>query len=171
MKKIFLLFTILLLNITAVFSQEKVDSSLSKYIGAAAGTSTGIGLSYRYLADNLGAQIVFAPIGAGLNIGIAGFKTLKKTNNTRLFLYFAANIMYENYELLEYEDDSDTLKDPIQVEEIYRSIGIGPGLEIYIFKHIVLDIMFGYKYNYDYGYFDSVKGLGFTGEVALYYRF
>lgn len=141
------------------------------YIGAAAGFSTGYGLSYRYWPGDWGTQVVFTPIaddsGYSINLGTGLFKSLYNTKNTRLFLYLAGNGTYRSYMDEVYsEDDPDVVIGEELEEGLDWGIGIGPGLEIYIFKNIVLDIMFGYRYGQG-----DISGLGFTGEAALYYRF
>lgn len=173
MKSVFLT---LLFCLTAFFltSEEKKDEIRPNYIGGAAGFSTGYGLSYRYWPGDLGTQIVFTPIineyGTSFNVGTGLFKTLHEGKSTRLFLFLAGNGTYREGINEIYADEEPF--DLIREEEFTAfdwGVGIGPGLEIYFFKNIVLDIMFGYRYGQgDDSYFD---GLGFTAEAALYYRF
>ena len=162
-----------LLSISGLFAEtDTASENLSKYIGAGAGMTTGYGLSYRYWPKACGTQIVLTPIVSDdnitINIGTAALKALFNTKNTRLFLYLAGNGTYANYK--EYTDS------PIESEEAPSenvsnfswAIGVGPGIEIYLFKNIAIDIMFGFGY----GWGDSIiNGLGFTAETALYYRF
>lgn len=190
MKSVFLT---LLFCLTAFFltSEEKKDEIRPNYIGGAAGFSTGYGLSYRYWPGDLGTQIVFTPIvnseGSSFNIGTGLFKTLHEGKSTRLFLFLAGNGTYaegtrtiypeaEDVQDEEVVQEDDVIQeDPVYETEDYTAfnwcVGIGPGIEIYFFKNIVLDIMFGYRFaqsNPDSG---GLDGVGFTGEIALYYRF
>ncbi len=176
MKKLLLIILITQISMFNAFTENEKIEYISHYIGAAAGFSTGYGLSYRYWPGNYGTQIVFAPYSDGvdttINIGSAALKTLFETKYTRLFLYLAGNTTYQNYEEWYNEDitdpDNDTY-DTRRKQAWSGTVGIGPGLEIYLFTNIVLDIMFGYKYSV--GEFMSQEGIGFTAEAALYYRF
>jgi hypothetical protein len=159
------------------------EKQLSHYIGGAAGFSTGAGLSYRYWPGNWGTQVVFTPIwnptgGTSFMFGSGAFRTLHETQYTRLFLFIAGNGIYQRYvnrEEYDYSAEPDENYNyprypspKITVSEsIGGAIGVGPGLEIYLFKNIVLNIMFGFRYGFNSG----IDGVGFTAETALYYRF
>lgn len=164
MKKIFVLLLIFFASYL-VYSYNKEDEHFKHYIGGAFGMTTGYGLSYRYWPGSWGFQGVFSPYWQNdevlLNLGICGFKTLYESTNTRLFLYLAAN---ETYNYKENEEETEFN------HSFGFATGIGPGIEIYILKHIALDIMFGYSYTVGDTFFDAY-GVGFTAEVALYYRF
>ncbi len=165
-KAIFILF---LLTAVYSFSEEKdSESDLSHYIGGAAGITTGYGLSYRHWGDDLGFQVVFTPMtGYNLNIlinlGTGIFKTLYETTYTRLFLYGAANATYTNQNLMIYDQTGTQ-----NINTLEFAAGFGPGIELYLFKNIVIDLMFGYKYGFGSGLYG---GLGFTAEAGIYYRF
>ena len=130
---------------------------------------------------NYGTQVVFTPYSDGtdttINLGTAVLKTLFETDKTRLFLYLAGNGTYQNYEHEIWSEPSDgkwenfdtVLLKTERVSSLGGTVGIGPGLEIYLFTNIVIDVMFGYKFSI--GESTNQTGLGFTGEVALYYRF
>jgi len=166
MKKVFLVLLLLIL-LSEISSFEDQNSNLSHYIGGAAGISTGFGLSYRYWPEEYGWQMVFTPMSDGadvmINLGLGALKTLHETTYTRLFLYLVGNGTYNNYE--DYDYGEMVINERKQTFE--SVIGIGPGLEIYLFNNIVIDIMFGFKY----GFNGMFQGLGFTAETALYYRF
>ncbi len=174
MKKLLLLLTFTFIFTAYLFSETpKVeDENLPHYIGAAAGFSTGYGLSYRYWPGDLGLQVVFTPIATSedlmFNLGTAGFKTLHETKYTRLFLYLAANGTYANGEETIWADEEPYEEiSSKRVDSFEFATGIGPGLEIYLFKNIVIDLMFGFKFGL--GGYDS--GLGFSAEGGIYYRF
>lgn len=182
MKKLII---VLFLTCLSVSLTSEDNENLSKYIGGAFGISTGYGLSYRYWPGDLGGQVVFSPFTDGneyrFNLGLGGVKTLYETKFTRLFLYVATNGTLAHYDEDSYTDyEYDTDDNIIEgsehtvTEEAYTNlgmtVGIGPGIEIYIFKNIVLDIMFGYAYSIG----ETISwnnGFGFTFETALYYRF
>lgn len=168
MKKLLLL--VLLTTTISAFTNE--NDNLSRYVGGAAGFSTGMGLSYRYWPRDYGIQAVFAPVATendtSINLGIAGFKSLHNTKYTRLFIYLAANSLYRNYEENIYSDTDPWEKTGSEnIKYLSFTAGIGPGIEIYIFRYIVIDMMIGFKY----GINGDTPGLGFTGEFGIYYRF
>lgn len=154
-------------------AEENTEESRPNYIGGAAGVSTGYGLSYRYWPGNIGTQIVFTPIineyGSSFNLGTGLFKTLHEGKATRLFLFLAGNGTYrEGIDYIYADEDPFELIEEKKITNFDWAVGFGPGLEIYFFKNIVLDIMFGYRV----GQGEAVyNGLGFTAEVGLYYRF
>lgn len=158
-------FLITLIFISLQLRAATEDDDLSKYIGGAFGMSTGYGLSYRYWPEEWGGQVTFSPYWQNdegmFNLGVSGFKRLYDSKNTRLFLYLASNGTYS------YNMQEDDQKDG---SEFGFTVGFGPGFEIYIFKHIALDIMFGYSFSYGKTFFDS-SGVGFTAETGIYYRF
>ena len=165
MKKLLYIIFIFFFTIPPIFtiSNNLENINISHYIGGAAGFSTGYGLSYRYWPNSYGSQVVFTPLWDGdnvtINIGIGGFKTIYETKWTRLFIFLASNGTYSNY----YENIEN-----LRIQNFSAVIGVGPGLEIFIFNNIALDIMFGYKFGTETSDF---SGLGFTAECGLYYRF
>lgn len=182
MKKLIIILFVAVISVT--LSSEE-NENLSKYIGGAFGFSTGYGLSYRYWPGDLGGQVVFSPYTDGddsrFNLGLGVFKTLYETKYTRLFLYGATNGTLAHYGKYEYTDweveENGDIKEGSEhtvTEKAYTNlgmtVGMGPGIEVYIFKNIALNVMFGYCYSLG----ETIafnNGLGFTFETALYYRF
>lgn len=172
MKKVIIILLLLLSSIS-IFSQED-NTTYNKYIGAGIGLTTGGGLTYRYWPENWGGQVVFTPMWndyeIGFNLGLAGFRTLHETKYTKLFLYLATSSYMDwgESDIAEYVDDEGKELEHVEPEletvmSLEPAIGFGPGLEIYLFDHIVINVMFGYGL--------TINGLGFTGETGLYYRF
>lgn len=177
MKKVIIISIFLLLSQLLVAEQE--EANLSRYIGGAFGISTGYGLSYRYWPEEWGVQVVFSPYSNGedytINLGTGVFRTLHETKHTRLFLYGATNGTYKYESPWEWEQEDIETKEVTTEKEgdehtVGGTIGIGPGMEIYIFKNVVLNFMFGYQFSIGSGQIAGA-GLGFTFETALYYRF
>lgn len=165
MKKV-LIIIILITTTLSIYSDESKET-YDKYIGAGFGMTTGFGLSYRYWPQNWGGQVLFTPIWdddtIGFNLGFAGFRRLHETKYTRLFLYLATSSYMDWNEAEEFEvkdDNTETNEDSMTFEP---AIGFGPGLEIFLFDHIVIDVMFGFGL--------TNNGLNFTAETGLYYRF
>ena len=175
-KKLLVLLCIMFLSWNIFSETNTTKADLSHYIGAGAGMSTGYGLSYRYWPGDWGTQIILTPIASDsnilINLGTAALKTLIETKYTTLFLYIAGNGTYLNGEEIIYIDsiDDEPMSEPTSenVTNLSFSVGVGPGIEIYLFKYITLNIMFGYRYAWGDA---NIDGLGFTVETALYYRF
>ncbi|MFA5859216.1 MAG: hypothetical protein WC955_09130 [Elusimicrobiota bacterium] len=152
-------------------------------LGAGGGFVTGYGLSYRkWFNPTMGLQVTFAPFVDNTTItNSIGFTFLKKfidTKTTGLFMYAGYHNWYNQREgtITEYND-----KDSIPVTytatniSVNNNFGVGPGLEVKIDEHIVIDLMFGYAVyinhnNNRVGKNDSMS-LQFTGECGIYYNF
>lgn len=172
MKKVIII-TLLLLS-TLPLSSDENQERYEKYIGAGIGMTTGGGLTYRYWPEIWGGQVVFTPSWVGEDIGfilgLAGFRTLHETKYARLFLYLATSSYMDWGEMdtAEYLDAEGRELENVepQMETVWTfepAVGFGPGLEIYLFEHIVIDVMFGFGL--------TSNGLNFTWETGLYYRF
>lgn len=172
MKKVIVITQLLLSSI--FLSAEEIEITYTKYIGAGIGMTTGGGLTYRYWPENWGGQVLFTPMWndyeIGFNLGLAGFRTLHETKYTRLFLYLATNAYMEwgEEDIADYVDADGKELENVEPEmedsmSIEPAVGFGPGLEIYLFEHIVIDVMFGFGL--------TNNGLNFTAETGLYYRF
>lgn len=175
MKKLHWILLAYLCCIFVIFPEEKTNDDLSHYIGAAAGFSTGYGLSYRYWPGQYGAQVVFTPYaddsGYIINLGTAGFRNLHNSTHTKLYLFLAGNGTLSSYNYeggITYEEELLDTEVDIRKDMVFNfAVGFGPGFEIYLFKNLVIDLMFGYRYSTG----GITSGLGFTAEVAVYYRF
>ncbi len=164
MKKSFLIIFLLLILNGNIFSNSSdvTEISLSQSFGVAAGFfSTGFGLSYRYWPEDLGVQFVVTPTKdvdntVMLSLVLSGIKTVYETEQSRFFMFVAGNTKYTN-----------NYNDVMSQDNYSFSLGAGPGLEVYLFKHVVIDTMFGVKFDFDNG---SVK-TGLTAETGLYFKF
>ena len=157
-----------------LFSQES-NNSQKEYkfgIGAAAGFSTGYGLSFRYWPSNWGLQLTTAPYyseqSSTISLGITTLRLIKDDGRIRLFGYVGNHLYYEkNKNWYNYpEENQETLKSTTWI------LGAGPGIEFIIAKKVSFNLMFGIaSYTKFSNQYDTNWKLNMTGESALYYRF
>jgi hypothetical protein len=138
-------------------------------IGAGAGVSTGLGLSYRHWFPNTyGLQINLIPYvnntdgykNRFISGGLTGLKILKQARMVNLFGYIGVHGLYRNLKYL-----PDTI---ITYEKSTTCfIGMGPGIDVHFWK-LSLNIMAGIA-----GRFVNRDdwGMQMAGETALYYTF
>ncbi|MGK7392977.1 MAG: hypothetical protein ACNS62_00330 [Candidatus Cyclobacteriaceae bacterium M3_2C_046] len=154
---------VIILLICGLFSTSKAQTTpdtirLSGHsIGAAAGFSTGVGLSYRYWPVKHGFQVTFLPVigedDTFVSLGTTWLIKLKDGKNVDLFL-FAANHFY-------WQDDWDSNQ-----AELSMNLGFGPGFEFTISQVVGINLMFGYGL---YDYIDNIQS-NFTGEFGIFYK-
>lgn len=147
------------------------SSDLKFGIGAAAGFSTGYGLSFRYWPANWGIQFTTAPYytenDSQISLGATVLNTIKNDGRIKLFLYLGNHVLYEKWSDYSYDgSNSDPSKYTTWI------LGAGPGFEFIILEKISFNLMFGvasyteYSNNYDTDWM-----LNMTAETGLYYKF
>ena len=113
-----------------------------------------------------------------MNIGVTGLNSLNNTKYTRFFLYYGANYMININNTNTIIDSAGKPIAPTMLNSAGKEINtpryvydanarVGVGIEVFVFKQIAIDAMFGYGIQYN-----SINGLsiGFTAECGLYYR-
>jgi len=168
MKKFLFLLLCLLLS-TTLFSEDSNSTEPYKhYIGAGGGMTLGYGLTYRYWPEKFGYQVTFNPLWDGtdleLVLGTALMRTLHETDKTRLFLYLGGHYAYRQIEEIQWSQELYIETGSKTVISHGIGLGLGPGIELFLFDNFAIDIMFGYG-------FTEYIGLGFTAEGFLSYRF
>lgn len=166
--KLCLLTLFFLLFEFAGYAQETGDilthTKYKHYIGAAAGLTTGYGMSYRYWPTRFGAQGTFGLSGsrnsnnvlykARYSFGMAFLYKAVDTDLVNLFFYQGNH--YNYYFNTNYSGGG--------YSEAYWFNGIGLGLELCV-DRLSMNLMGGYAA------YSSFSGFGLTGEIGLYYRF
>lgn len=157
-----------------LFSQES-DKSQNEYkfgIGAAAGFSTGYGLSFRYWPSDWGLQITTAPYysdyNSSVSLGVTALRLIRDDGKIRLFGYIGNHLYYESYKEWYYypQESSGTEKSTTWI------LGAGPGFEFIIAKKVSFNLMFGIaSYTEFSNNYDTDWSLNMTIETGLYYRF
>lgn len=126
MKTRILTITILLITSIAIGNSQDVKSpKKNKYVhavGANAGFTTGVGLSYRYMPKRFGVQATFGVIGSSFghttNAGLTFIIKLINSDDSFLFLYQGSSL-YRGYEINSIEQNS------YSSNRIQTGIGIG----------------------------------------------
>ena len=167
MKKIKFLIPLLFMLFLCVKSstQEKADSVNKihfKYgLGLGIGSTTGYGLSFRYIPNKFGAQISFAPFkdnySTQISLGITFLFNLIETDKTKFFIYEGNAYSYNKYQNESYFVGSNNSS--------YWNNGIGIGIEFIILKRVGFNIMGGY------GGYHNFTSINITGETGLYFKF
>lgn len=169
--KLYYLFTIFMLLITVTaFAQDDLTVKKTKVrkngLGLHAGSTTGLGISYRHWPDKFGFQVTFLPMISSSNsyvsLGITGMYKVSEMQALDVFLYggnhfIYRNNNYDNYQgYSEYDNSSWTW-----------NFGAGAGLDIKMAKVLRLSLMTGF------GNYDIMGDYTFTfaGEIGFYYMF
>ncbi|MFZ4400236.1 MAG: hypothetical protein ACOYO1_09395 [Bacteroidales bacterium] len=168
-----LLFLLLFLhkNVSAQKHTDTLEAKSFKHgLGVGAGFTTGYGLSYRFLPEQIGVQICFAPYKSDYttqySLGLTFLFKIIETEYTNLFIYQGNHFFYtkEKYDNYIYSYPSYTIT-PTQFVNKYWNNGMGIGIEFIILKRVSFNLMGGYA-----GY-ENFKNVGITGETGLYFRF
>ncbi len=159
----FFLFTLILFPLKINSQEPELDLSDYRFgVGAAAGFSTGYGLSFRYWPGNWGIQLTTAPYytpdDATISFGATALRSLTYDRKVDLFLYIGNHLLYESY--TDYWDNGD------HQQYLTWIIGAGPGFEFTIFDRASFNVMFGIA-----SYFDGELMINMTVETGLYYTF
>jgi hypothetical protein len=139
--------------------------------GIHAGTTTAVGLSYRYWPNKLGLQLTLLPVKTTdetfISAGITGLYSFYDSRLIRFFGYFGNNLTVNNYKNYNYQYNP--------IIGIYEStytfkhnrkynIGFGPGFGFG--TRVRVNIMAGYGFYDIFGEFNIYP----TGEIGLYFR-
>ncbi|MFP4664543.1 MAG: hypothetical protein ACLFM1_08950 [Bacteroidales bacterium] len=176
---------ILIVSIFCVFpelsAQEKENSTnaanvdLNKFthgIGAAAGFTTGYGLSYRYYMDRWAFQGTFAPIVEGTNnmtfsTGLTFMYRLADTEFVNLYLYESNHWHYLKNEwdsnFTPYNSNEVHTNYSMDMENYIHS-GIGVGFEFILWDRISFNLMTGYSVKY--GRYHNIRHRFNDGELV-----
>lgn len=149
-------------------SQERFNHSL----GFGAGVSTGIGLSYRYFGEKLGAQVNFMPYkDEGILImssGLTFLYRLVELEDLSFFVYQGNHFFFSEETVTNKSYDYPGAVETITTifeEDKYFNNGAGIGIEWVRRSRLGLNAMAGF------GGQEYFKKLNFTGEVAVYFKF
>jgi len=164
---------ILLLSLLSFssFSQDSIELAFPKhYIGLHAGTTTGIGFSYRFWPKKLGIQATSVPIftkdGYLISFGLSGLYTLKTGKYVNLYSYVGNHLALTQTTQYYYDPilqkDTETI-----INSTSYNIGAGIGYQIKFLKVLDFNLQGGL------GFFEinKITSLGPAGEIGLYYHF
>jgi len=169
-RKLLFRFTASVILITSLLSTSRAQFETDSFdyeIGAAAGFSTGYGLSFRYWPEKWGLQATFGPYydsnGPMISLGVAGMRLIEDNGWSRFFIYLGNHLHLNRTE--EYDYTSETYQtNPVNT----YIIGAGPGFEFLIRRRLGINLMFGVA---AYIGNDDWFMMHLTGETGLFYRF
>ncbi|MDO9512554.1 MAG: hypothetical protein Q7J34_12395 [Bacteroidales bacterium] len=146
------------LSFDTLQAQELSVTEQSKHaIGAAAGFTTGYGLSYRYTPGKWGLQATFAPFAdeyeTQISSGLTFMYYLRKLKFVNFYLYQGNHFFYERVNYPDYFNETKQWNN-----------GVGMGFEFILFERVSVNLMTGF------GAYDSFKKFNMTGETALYFK-
>ncbi len=176
MKKIlFLCSTMLILTL----GHAQNDSINYKHsLGLSAGSSTGLGFSYRYWPKKVGFQLTGIPIFSTntifTSVGLSGLLKIKDFSKISLYGYFGNHMIYEKSTYFE------TFFDPITgtvtetgvkiVSQNYTySTALGVGIKFNFWQVLDFNLQTGYGaiFNFNPNQYRTTL----AGEAGLYYHF
>jgi hypothetical protein len=171
------LFLLILLTSFPAFTQElQGNRKLKHSVGAGAGFTTGVGLSYRYTPDKYAIQLNFAPVSNEyrkfISAGVSFLYYLVDNEKTRFYLYQGNHFLYREFPSYTYYSeqigpepyDYYTYYTMTQEVQRYWSNGVGFGFELILGDRISTNLMTGYAA------YRNFTRFSLTGEVALYYK-
>ena len=145
----------------------KGQDNYKHQFGAAAGFSTGYGLSYRYWPGKWGFQGTFAPYyddsGPMISVGVTALRLIEDNGWSRFFIYLGNHLHTDAQEIYDYPDPVPEVR-----QLTTHVIGVGPGIEFLIKRRIGLNVMFGVALFNDT---DGFMMTNLTGETGVYFRF
>jgi len=130
--------------------EENKSNKLNNEFGIHAGSTTGLGISYRRWVGRVGAQVTALPIKSDNSTFVSAAATalfsIKENDYVRSYLYLGNHFV-------------------INDDKTKHSIGFGPGFSFG--KYVAFNIMSGYGV-YDVG---GEFNIFPTGEIGLYVKF
>ncbi len=163
------LIIIILLITSNIFGQGLKDSEtqVHQYIGFAGGSTTGWGISYRYIENKYGFQAnLFGGYErnkqANLDIGGTLLYQVDEAANNNLYLYYSNMLYY--YNDMQYNQNPITGQ-YISNKSLMWNTGVGFDIEFNTSRQIVFNLMLGF------GAYDSFKMVTLAGEIGVHYRF
>ncbi|MCX7820493.1 MAG: hypothetical protein N2258_02325 [Brevinematales bacterium] len=168
MRKI--LFFLLLLSGLIYSNEGKTD--FVHHIGFWAGSTTGIGISYRYKPADWSIQFEFLPYyykdTVFLSAGTSFQKYLVETEWSALLLYLGLSGIYNIYDYEYSESENNWKKERRVIGSV--NLGFGPGFELKLLDRFIVSLCIGYGIFYQFQPQNEVM-INFTGEGGIYYRF
>ncbi|MEX2485643.1 MAG: hypothetical protein WED10_13815 [Brumimicrobium sp.] len=187
MKTYTLLFALLFFVISPTFSQEVEEPDnhvLSKknHLGVNMGSTTGMGLSYKYFGRKLGVQITGIPVFQGngyyfVSTGVTALYRIKTSDHIDLVSYLGNHMIFSRtngYQSANVQPfGPSTTVYPVDpeatVESTHYNIGLGAGVDIHLSRFLDMSIKAGYGlYDLNHG---SNAYTSIALEFGMYYRF
>lgn len=173
MKSILIFISLSIINFS--WCQSPYETKATHSLGLHAGTTTGVGFSYRFWPDRIGIQVTGIPIFNGnkeswVSMGLSGLFLIKEHRHLNIFSYLGAHLIQDRGLKNVPTGQIDMYGSPIYgLEDIttnYLNLGLGFGANINILKELSLSIQTGYGL---YNISDQIGG-NMIFETGLYYH-
>jgi len=170
MKKllVLLLGIFIMLNSFAQYSDTTVVQRKHEF-GIQAGSTTGVGFSFRYWPNKFGLQFTMLPVKTDqetyFNVGLTGLYSFYSSRNTRFFGYLGNNYVVDNYTTSNYDYQSGKTINTGPSNNKKYNIGFGPGFGFG--SRVRFNLMVGYGFYDIFGKFEIYP----AGEIGLYFRY
>lgn len=161
---------------TNVLTPPMKTNNLGSYtqeIGFAAGIVSGIGMSYRYWPGDWGVQVFISPYyysqdrSLSLSLGVYSLHALFRTDWTRFFLFYGVHFNYWEDSVTYYPSTNSEF-----VRQLDVDLGIGPGIEIFFFENLSLNIQAGLVATINNALAVPIPtSTGLNAEIAFMYRY
>lgn len=149
--------------------EDTISKRLNHSLGVSAGSTTGLGFSYRFLPNKWGVQITGVPVFEQyrnvFSAGLTALYRLREHEKMDVFLYLGNHILFEKPKNL-YPGSQGTWEPSTYSQ---YNAGLGAGVNINIADYLDLSLQLGYGvYNIlQSNYINS----NIAGGIGLYYRF
>jgi hypothetical protein len=170
MKKILLIIcSFFVLQYSFAQENEKLEIRKNEF-GINAGTTTGVGLSYRFWPARIGFQLTALPIKVDKDVWVSGALTFLckyyEAEYVRCFAYLGNHFIYDNKKYRSYDPLPYQNNNYYEAKSTYQyNIGLGTGFGFG--KTVKYNIMIGYGAYDITGKFNLLP----AGEMGLYYSF
>lgn len=160
---------------TTLYAQEADKNEpvqkLKHSLGAAAGFTTGYGISYRYWPKKFGIQATFAPYSTKnkrlFSTGLTFLYSLLENEGSNLYLYQGNHFFYESTYRNDYysNNTANSTNRSWKTDNSFLNNGLGFGIELIAAKRVGINLMAGYAF------YKNFEQLNLTGEFGLFYKF
>jgi hypothetical protein len=165
-----LVFCFISVNSLAQENTSRIDGP--HQFGIHAGSTTGLGLAYRYWPNKLGFQITTVPVfHQGGDYFVSSGATIlfkfKEYETYNIFLYHGNHLLFRSNSYYTYDPYPATTYVEYNDNEIIWNSGVGLGFNMHFNSQFSLDIMLGYGlYDINNDIFTSI-----AGEIGMFYTF
>ncbi len=185
MMKRFLVSVVCFFLIGQSYGQDSIVVLKKHFIGLGAGTSTGLGMSYRYKPSKWAIQGNFFPFykvkkdvnelynneykntTTFLSLGLSFYRYIKFDKNIDVFGYLGNHLLVYQEKTTNYFNGQAYVEDNLNNRQY--TVGVGLGFDFKLGERIVWSLSGGYGAYLKL--YQKITTLQLTGETGLYYRF
>lgn len=151
-------------------SRSFVHKKDSKHaLGIAAGATTGFGLSYQYMPNQLSFQLAFFPYkdqsSSLISAGLTFIYRLREGEKLNFLLYQGNHFISQSQTNYGWDPVNQVSVETGKSTTSGFNNGVGIGFEFFLSESVAFNLMTGYA-----GY-NNFERITLTGEGALFYKF